>query len=104
MPAAVKGKPRFRSKYKGVCYCCNNGQLIGSGIKRLPLYPVGTPVGVKLGCAYCCKNPFYVRPGFTHDGNKMADRFATPEGIAAVERENKELLDRRMSQHAHEVT
>lgn len=34
---------RFRSKHKGVCYCCANDNT--------PLYPVGTAVGVKLCCA-----------------------------------------------------
>ena len=92
---AAKNEPRFRSKHKGVCWCCNNGLLVGSGVSGLPLYPVGTDVGVKLCCATCCKDTFDVRPGFTRDGIKMSDRFATPDGIDEVKRENDAELQRR---------
>ncbi len=93
--AAARKLPRFRSKHRGVCYCCGNGLLVGSGINKLPLYPVGTIVGVKLCCAECCRNTYNVRPGFTLDGCRMSDRFATQEGIAAVERENEAARSRR---------
>lgn len=93
--SAAKNQSRFRSKHKGVCWCCANGLLVGSGINGLPLYPVGTDGGVKLCCAECCKRTFDVRPGFTRDGIKMDDRFATPEGIEEMERRTESLLNER---------
>lgn len=51
-------------------------QRSASGISKLPLYPVGTDVGVKMCCAECCRKTFNVRPGFTCDGIRMSEQFA----------------------------
>jgi hypothetical protein len=69
---AARNVPRYRSKVKGVCWCCNNGLLVGSGVQALPLYPVGTAVGVKMCCAKCCRETFGCRPGFARDGCRMS--------------------------------